>query len=283
MLIVTGLQAIFHFKGVATIGSAFGGIPQNLPHFDLPNLTFDRSLELIAPAFTIALLGAIESLLSATAADGMAGTRHHSNQELIGQGLANIVAPLFGGFAATGAIARTATNIRNGGNSPIAAIVHSIVLLLVLILLAPLAVNIPLCALAAILFVVAFNMSDIPHFIHIIKKAPKYDVLILLVTFFLTVFTNLVVAVNVGVILAILVFIRRMYQTVIIEEEKHETLQTELATNGISLTLPKDMMVYTIQAPSFLGSQKKIEHALAATHTDPKIIVFRLKNVPLWI
>lgn len=280
MLVVTGLQALFHFKGVATIGSTFGGIPQHLPHFDLPNLTFDRSLELIAPAFTIALLGAIESLLSATAADGMAGTRHHSNQELIGQGLANIVAPLFGGFAATGAIARTATNIRNGGNSPIAAIVHSLVLFLVLILLAPLASNIPLCALAAILFVVAFNMSDIPHFIHIIKKAPLYDVLILLATFLLTIFTNLVIAVNVGVILAMLVFIRRMHQTVIIEEEKHEALQTELATNSISLALPKDLIVYTIQGPFFFGVAEKIEHALAATHADPRIIVFRLKNVP---
>lgn len=280
MLVVTGLQAIFHFKGVATIGSAFGGIPQHLPHFDLPSLTFDRGLELVAPAFTIALLGAIESLLSATAADGMAGTRHHSNQELIGQGLANIVAPLFGGFAATGAIARTATNIRNGGNSPIAAIAHSVVLVLVLVLLAPLAVNIPLCVLAAILFVVAFNMSDIPHFIHILRRAPLYDVLILLVTFLLTIFSNLVIAVNVGVILAMLVFIRRMHQTVIIEEEKHESLKTEFSSNGIVLTLPKEMMVYTIQGPFFFGVAEKIEHALAATHTDPKIIVFRLKNVP---
>ena len=125
--------------------------------------------------------------------------RHHSNQELIGQGLANIIAPMFGGFASTGAIARTATNIRNGGNSPVAAIVHSLFLVLVIVLLSPLAKNIPLCALAAILFVVAYNMSDVPHFIHIIKRAPRNDILILLVTFFLTIFTNLVVAVNIGV------------------------------------------------------------------------------------
>ena len=147
MLVVTGLQAYFHFKGVATLGSAFGGIPRHLPDFKIPTITFDNAVDLIGPAFTIALLGAIESLLSATAADGMAGTRHNSNQELIGQGLANIVAPLFAGFAATGAIARTATNIRNGGNSPIAAIVHSVMLILVLVLLAPLAANIPLCTL----------------------------------------------------------------------------------------------------------------------------------------
>lgn len=279
MLVATTLQIIFHFNHVATIGSTFGGISQHLPHFQFPAITFERSLELIGPAFTIALLGAIESLLSATAADGMAGTRHNSNQELIGQGFANILTPLLGGFAATGAIARTATNIRSGGNSPIAAIVHSIVLILVLILLAPLAANIPLCTLAAILFVVAYNMSDVPHFIHIIKRAPRYDVLILLATFLLTVVTNLVVAVNVGVILAMLFFVRRMYQSVIIEEQKSEVLQTELATNGMTM-LPADTMVYTIQGPFFFGVAEKIEHALAATHADPKIIVFRLKDIP---
>lgn len=279
MVVVTALQAMFHFKNVATLGSTFGGIPQHLPHFQIPAITFNHALDLIGPAFTIALLGSIESLLSATAADGMAGTRHNSNQELMGQGLANIVAPLFGGFAATGAIARTATNIRNGGNSPIAAIVHSIVLILVLVLLTPLAANIPLCTLAAILFVVAYNMSDIPHFIRIIKRAPRHDVLVLLATFLLTIFTNLVVAVNVGVILAMLFFIRRMHQSVLIEQQKHETLQTELATVGISI-LPKDMMVYAIQGPFFFGVAEKIEHTLATTHTDPKIIIFRLKDVP---
>ena len=233
MLVVTALQAFFHFKNVATIGSTFGGIPHHLPYLQFPTMTFENSLDLIGPAFTIALLGAIESLLSAAAADGMAGTHHNSNQELIGQGLANIFSPLFGGFAATGAIARTATNIRNGGNSPIAAIVHSIVLILVLILLAPLAADIPLCTLAAILFVVSFNMSDVPHFIRTVKHAPRYDVLILLVTFLLTVFTNLVVAVNVGVILAMLFFVRRMHQSVIIEQKNREALQAELAADGI--------------------------------------------------
>lgn len=279
MLVVTLLQTIFHFKHVATLGSTFGGIPQHLPNFQLPTLAFSHSLDLIGAAFTIALLGAIESLLSATAADGMAGTRHNSNQELIGQGLANICAPLFGGFAATGAIARTATNIRNGGNSPIAAITHSIVLILVLVLLAPLAANIPLCTLAAILFVVSYNMSDIPHFIHMVKHAPRYDTLVLWVTFLLTIFTNLVIAVNVGVILAMLFFIRKMIQSVVIETQKSQELQPELTTNGIT-DLPKDVMVYNIQGPFFFGAAEKIEHALAITHTDSKIIIFRLKDVP---
>lgn len=279
MLLITALQTTFHFQGVATIGSAFGGIPQHLPHLQFPMMTLSSCLDLIGPAFTIALLGAIESLLSATAADGMAGTHHNSNQELIGQGLANIFSPLFGGFAATGAIARTATNIRYGGNSPIAAIVHSIVLLLVLVLLAPFAANIPLCALAAILFVVAYNMSDVPHFVSTIKHAPRYDVLILLVTFLLTVFTNLVVAVNVGVVLAMLFFVRRMHQSVTIEQQKPEALQAELTANGIPV-FPADTIVYTIQGPFFFGAAEKIEHALAITHTDPKIIIFRLKDVP---
>lgn len=279
MLVVTALQAIFQFKDVATIGSTFGAIPQHLPHLQFPAMTLSHTLELIGPAFTIALLGAIESLLSATAGDGMANTRHNSNQELIGQGLANIFSPLFGGFAATGAIARTATNIRNGGNSPIAAIVHSIVLILVLVLLAPLAANIPLCTLAAILFVVAYNMSDIPHFIRIVKRAPGYDVLVLVITFLLTVFTNLVIAVNVGVILAMLFFVRRMYQSVTIEQQKPAVLQAELIAGGMPV-LPEDIVVYTIQGPFFFGAAEKIEHALAATYADPKIIIFRLKDVP---
>ena len=279
MIVVTTLQFIFQFQNVATLGSTFGGIPHELPRFHLPSITFHHTIDLIGPAFTIALLGAIESLLSATVADGMANTRHNSNQELIGQGLANIFSPLFGGFAATGAIARTATNVRNGGNSPIAAMIHSVVLILVILLLAPLAAYIPLCTLAAILFVVAYNMSDIHHFIYILKNAPRYDVIVLLVTFFLTIFTDLVVAVNVGVILAMLFFIRRMSQFVTIEEQTVEKLKPELVIHGLS-ELPKDTIVYTIQGPFFFGAAEKIEHAFAVTHTDPKVIIFRLKDVP---
>lgn len=278
MVIATTVQMIFHFKDVATLGTAFGGISQQLPRFNIPAMHFSHILDLIGPAFTIALLGAIESLLSAAAADGMAGTRHNSNQELLGQGLANIFSPLFGGFAATGAIARTAANIRNGGNSPIAAIVHSIVLVLVIVLLAPLASYVPMCTLAAILFVVAYNMSDIPHFSRILKHAPYYDVIILVATFLLTVFANLVVAVNVGVILAMLFFIRRMNQTVQVEQQTDELLKNELVIDNLSI--PKDTVIYTIQGPFFFGAAEKLERALAATHTDPKVIIFRLKAVP---
>src|SRR4051812_45432829 len=207
LVLATAAQAAFSFEGVATIGSVFGGIPRGLPAFHFPEITLGRVIELLGPAFTIMMLGAIESLLSAVVADGMSGTRHDSNQELIGQGLANIAAPLFGGFAATGAIARTATNIRNGGNSPIAGVVHALTLIVVILLLAPLAVHVPLAVLAAILFVVAWNMSEARHFIKMIKRAPLADVVILFVTFGLTVFADLVVAVNIGVILAILQFL----------------------------------------------------------------------------
>ena len=200
-------------------------------------MTVNTLIDLLGPALTIALLGAIESLLSATAADGMAGTRHNSNQELIGQGLANIAAPLFGGFAATGAIARTATNVRNGGNSPISAVVHSIFLLLVILALAPLAANVPLCSLAAILFVVSYNMSDIPHFVFMVMRAPRYDVLVLVITFLLTVFTNLVIAVNVGVVLAILFFMGRMNQSVNVERQTQDKLRTEVLPSYYPLYL----------------------------------------------
>src|ERR1700689_911545 len=219
LIVVTAVQAVCKFKGVATIGSAFGGIPRSLPSLSLPSVTLTQAVSLVGPAFTIALLGAIESLLSAVVADGMAGTRHDSNQELIGQGIANIVAPLFGGFAATGAIARTATNIRNGATSPLAGVVHSVFLILVILLLAPLASAIPLCCLAAVLFVVAWTMSELPHVFRVLRGAPKVDVGILLLTFFLTVFVDLVVAVNVGVILAALFFMRRMADSVNVEQQ----------------------------------------------------------------
>lgn len=278
MAVATALQSYFQFSTVATIGTTFGGISSALPSLHFPSISLDATLNLIGPAFTIALLGAIESLLSATAADGMAKTRHHSNQELIGQGLANILAPLFGGFAATGAIARTATNIRNGGNSPIAAIVHSLFLLLVILILSPLAKNIPLSALAAILFVVAYNMSDVPHFIRMIRNAPRSDILVLLTTFLLTIFTNLVVAVNIGVILAMLLFVRHMSQFVTIEQESIDTLDKEASEK--SLIIPAGVLVYSIQGPFFFGVVEKMERAFSATHSDPKAIIFRLKNVP---
>lgn len=279
LLIVTGLQSVCHFSGVATIGSLFGGIPQGLPEFKLPNLTIDKMIELIGPAFTIAMLGAIESLLSAVVADGMAGTKHNSNRELVGQGIANIFAPLFGGFAATGAIARTATNIRNGGNSPLAGIIHALTLVLIILFLAPLAVNIPLTVLAAVLFVVAWNMSEVKHFIKLIRCAPKADVVILLVTFFLTVFVDLVVAVNIGVIIAILHFIRGMATSVEVQQMTSEELAHELAKQNIE-TLPDGVLVYAVEGPFFFGAAEAFQHALAVTHTDPKTLIIRMRWVP---
>ncbi|KTD65268.1 SulP family inorganic anion transporter [Legionella spiritensis] len=279
LLAATVLQAVFNFKGVATIGTAFGGIPYGLPAFHWPELTLSRVIELIGPAFAIAMLGAIESLLSAVVADGMTGTRHNSNQELLGQGLANILTPLFSGFAATGAIARTATNIRNGGNTPVAGIVHALTLVLVLLLLAPLAVHIPLAVLAAILFVVAWNMSEARHFIRMMKQAPRADVAILLITFLLTVFVDLVVAVNIGVILAIVHFLRRMASSVELQLAGDEQLQEELSEENVS-KLPEGVLVYIANGPLFFAAVDNFQRALATTHTEPKVLIIRLRWVP---
>ncbi|WP_081745602.1 SulP family inorganic anion transporter [Bordetella petrii] len=279
LVAATVLQAVFAFDGVATIGSAFGGVPQGLPSWQWPEITLPRLIELIGPAFAIAMLGAIESLLSAVVADGMAGTRHQSNQELIGQGIANIAAPLFGGIAATGAIARTATNIRNGGTSPLAGIVHSVTLIAIVVLVAPLAEDVPLAVLAAILFMVAWNMSDVRHVVKMLRRAPRADVVILLVTFLLTVFADLVVAVNIGVILATLHFLRRMASSVGVLPIQGEELRFELAANGIA-DLPEGVLVYTIEGPLFFAAVENFEHALASTHTDPRLLVISLRRVP---
>lgn len=277
LVVATLLQATLGFDSVATIGSAFGGIPRGLPTFSLPDISLARVIELIGPAFAIAMLGAIESLLSAVVADGMTGNRHDSNQELIGQGLANVVAPLFGGFAATGAIARTATNIRNGGNSPLAGIAHVVALVLIVMFLAPLAYHIPLAALAAILFVVAWNMSDVRHFTKMLKRAPRADIVILLVTFGLTVFADLVVAVNIGVILATLHFLRRMASSVAVAPANEQQLSQEFAGKDV---LPSGVLVYVVDGPLFFGAAESFERALAITHTDPRVLILRLRWVP---
>lgn len=279
MVVATLVHVAFDPPGVATIGTAFGGIPAGLPPITLPDLSLTQMILLIGPAFTIAMLGAIESLLSAVVADGMTGQRHDSNQELIGQGIANIVAPLFAGFAATGAIARTATNIRNGGTSPLAGLVHVATLVAVVLFLAPLAAHIPLAALAAILFVVAWHMGEMRHFADILKKAPRADRAILVITFLLTVFADLVVAVNVGVILAILHFLRRMAEVVETKEMDTQALQSELAQHGIE-RLPAGIMVYEIAGPMFFGAVENFERALLQTHTDPKALIIRLQRVP---
>ena len=219
------------------------------------------------------MLGAIGSLLLAVVADGMAGTRHDSNQELIGQGIANIVAPLFGG------IARTTTNIQNGGTGPLAGMVHAATLVLIVLCLAPLAVNVPLAALAAILFVVAWNMSEAKHFVRMARRAPRADVVILLVTFALTVFADLVVAVNIGVILATLQFLRRMATSVEVCQATEQELGQEFAHLGL-IRLPPGVLVYTVEGPFFFGAVENFERALAGTHTDPSVLIIRLRWVP---
>ena len=279
MVVVTLLQRVLQLPGVATIGSAFGGIPTGLPSFALPELPLSQWLALIGPAFTIAMLGAIEALLSAVVADGMAGTRHDANQELVGQGVANVVAPLFGGFAVTGAIARTATNIRYGASSPLAGIVHALLLVGVLLFLAPLASDIPLAVLSAILFVVAWNMSEVRHFAHLLKTAPKADRVILVITFLLTVFADLVVAVNVGVILAILHFLRRMAEAVDTQPVDAAELEAELSRHGLH-PLPPGVLVYEIAGPMFFGAVENFERALVHTHALPTALVIRLRRVP---
>lgn len=273
------VQSVFQFSDVSTVGSVYGEIPKELPEFIFPSFSLSQLIALIGPAFTIALLGAIESLLSAVVADGMTGTHHDSNQELIGQGLANIICPFFGGFAATGAIARTATSIRHGGSTPIAAIIHSLTLLVAIYFLAHLLKYIPLCTLAAILFVVAYNMSDMKHFYYLLRHAPRNDIFVLLTTFFLTIFTDLVVAVNVGVILAVLLFTKRMSQSVTIEQEKEEKLKEELGILQLD-SFPKDILVYSIQGPFFFAAAEKLEHLLSVIQDDPKVVIFRLKGVP---
>ena len=277
MVAATCLQTVFSFPGVATIGSAFGGIPRGLPEFSFPIMELSDVVALIGPAFTIAMLGAIESLLSAVVADGMTGQQHDSNQELFGQGLANLICPLFGGIAATGAIARTATNIRQGGTSPLAGLVHCVILLGVVLFFAPLAANIPLAAMAAILFVVAWNMSDVRNFVRLLRVAPLADSLILLITFLLTVFADLVVAVNVGVVLAILQFMRKMVFSVDIHPISHKEIEAAVQKE---MARHPELLVYTIEGPLFFGAVNAFERSLVHISKDPRYLILRLENVP---
>jgi sulfate permease, SulP family len=280
VLLVCGtLQAAFNVPGVATIGSTFGGIPLGLPTFQPLPFSFSMVSTLVGPAFTIAMLGAIESLLSAVVADGMTQTKHNPNQELIGQGLANMVAPFFGGFASTGAVARTATSIRYGASSPIAGVVHTLTLVVVLVALAPLADTIPLSALAAILFIVAYNMSELGHFIHMLRHAPRADVAILLITFLLTVFTDLVVAVNIGIILAMFYVLGRLASSAEVRYLDAQQLAEKLHEPTLAQRHPK-LMVYSVEGPFFFAAADKFQSALSATHNDPSAIIIRLNHVP---
>jgi SulP family sulfate permease len=264
---------------VATIGSKFGGIPRGLPPLALPHLTFDDFNHLLMPALTIAMLGAIESLLSAVVSDGMIEARHDSNQELIGQGIANIVCPFFGGIAATGAIARTATNVRSGARTPVAGIIHAVTLLAIMLVAAPLAKFMPLAALSAVLIVVAYRMGEWDNFVEL-AHGPKSDYVVLLVTFALTVVFDLTVAVGVGLVIAGALFVRRM------EEITHIKLVTpdselEVGTGAVTAqNVPPGVVVYRIEGPFFFGAAEKLETALMRHATVPRVVIFRMRTVP---
>jgi SulP family sulfate permease len=270
------LQLFCRFEHVRTIGSVFGGIPQTWPKMGLPLVSFTHVMELIGPAFTVALLGAIESLLSAMVIDGMRGTRHDSNQELIGQGIANMASPFFGGIAATGSIARSIAGIRAGGNSPLMGIVHSLALILIIACFAPLAKHVPLATLSAILFVIAYDMSDIPRFWISIKHLPKSDNCVLFLTFFLTIFSDLVVAVNIGVLLSTLIFMAHMSRTFQLHGYAPKTSE-ELPNHEL---LPDGMMVYEIHGPFFFGAVETFERTMKTVRADVRILFLRLKDVP---
>lgn len=268
---------------VETIGSRYGAIPSTLPSPSFPELHFETIRQLMGPAVTIALLAAIESLLCAVVADGMIGGRHRSNMELVAQGVANIVSPLFGGIPATGAIARTATNIRNGGRTPVAGIVHAVVLLLIMLFFGRWATLIPLSSLAAILIVVAYNMSEWRSF-RALLRSPRPDIAVLLTTFLLTVIFDLTVAIEVGVVLSVFLFIGRMAKTTNIgvvtrEFEDHEEDPDD--PNAISKRdVPEGVEVYEVNGPFFFAAAYKFEEAMSVIESRPKVRIIRMRNVP---
>ena len=277
------------YAGVATIetiGDRFS-ISSQLPGAQVPELTWDVVKMLVSPALTIAILGAIESLLSATVADGVIGDRHNSNTELIAQGVANLASPIFGGIPATGAIARTMTNINNGGRTPVAGIVHAAVLLLIFLFLMPLAQYIPMACLAGVLVIVSYNMSGWRSFVSIMKN-PKSDVIVLWVTFLLTVVFDLTVAIEVGLICACLLFMRRMAETtdvkVISDEINPEEENSDFQLGNLEhLTIPEGVEVYEINGPYFFGAGNKFEEIMAALRhqrSKPRVRIIRMRKVP---
>ena len=269
-------------NSIETIGDRFS-INSTLPGAVVPELTWETVKGLVGPAVTIAVLGAIESLLSATVADGVIGDHHNSNTELIGQGIANIASPLFGGIPATGAIARTMTNINNGGRTPIAGIVHAVVLLLIFLFLMPLAQYIPMACLAGVLVVVSYGMSGWRSFMAMLRN-PKSDITVLLLTFFLTIIFDLTVAIEFGLICACLLFMRRMAETtdvhaVLDEIDLNEDADMERG-NLEHLTIPKDVEVYEINGPYFFGAGNRFEDIMARYGRRPKVRIIRMRKVP---
>lgn len=267
---------------IETIGDRFT-INAQLPEAQLPGLNWETIKSLVSPALTIAILGAIESLLSATVADGVIGDHHDSNTELIGQGLANLATPLFGGIPATGAIARTMTNINNGGKTPIAGIIHAIVLVLIFLFLMPLAKYIPMACLAGVLVVVSYGMCGWRSFIALMKN-PKSDVTVLLITFFLTIIFDLTIAIEVGLIIACLLFMKRMSETtdvkVIMDEIDPNDESDIKLENNEHLIIPNGVEVYEINGPYFFGAGNRFEEIMASFGDRPKVRIIRMRKVP---
>lgn len=274
-----------NFAGVLsieTIGGRFS-ISNELPAAQVPDMNWETIKSLVSPAITIAILGAIESLLSATVADGVIGDHHDSNTELVAQGLANIASPLFGGIPATGAIARTMTNINNGGKTPVAGIIHAVVLLLIFLFLMPLAKYIPMACLAGVLVVVSYGMCGWRSFLELMKN-PKSDVTVLLITFFLTIIFDLTIAIEVGLIIACLLFMKRMSETTdvkAITEEIDLNQDAEFSTGNLDhLIIPQGVEVYEINGPYFFGAGNKFEEIMASFGDRPKVRIIRMRKVP---
>ena len=263
---------------VATIGSKFGGIPSGLPSLRMPVIELANLRLLVQPAVTIALLAAIESLLSAVVADGMTGERHDSNQELMAQGVANIVAPLFGGIPATGAIARTATNVRSGARTPVAGIVHALTLLAIVLVATPLAKFVPLATLSAVLMMVAYNMGEW-HELRRLKKLPRSDAAVLLTVFFLTVLVDLTVAVQLGMVLAAVLFIKRVSDNTLVTKVDEVTETEGLHHSIIGKEVPEGVVVYRLFGAFLFGATEKLEDALEALGQEPRVLILRLRKI----
>jgi SulP family sulfate permease len=266
---------------IDTIGDRFT-IKAELPEAEVPVINWEVINGLLPAAITIAVLGAIESLLSATVADGMIGDKHDSNVELIAQGAANIITPLFGGIPATGAIARTMTNINNGGKTPVAGMIHAIVLLLILLLLMPLAQYIPMACLAGVLVIVSYNMSEWRTFKALMKN-PKSDVSVLLITFSLTVIFDLTIAIEIGLVIACLLFMRRVAETTeisVIKDEINPSAEVDIAIKEENITIPGDVEVYEINGPYFFGIANKFEEQMIIFRDKPKVRIIRMRKVP---
>jgi len=280
-VIVFVLREYVGFTSIETIGDRFS-ISASLPKAETPVISFDIIQSLMPAAFTIAILGAIESLLSATVADGVIGDKHHSNTELIAQGIANIITPFFGGIPATGAIARTMTNINNGGRTPVAGIIHAIVLLLILLFLGNLTKHIPMACLAGVLVIVAYNMSEWRTFKSLLK-GQKSDVAVLVATFLLTVIFDLTIAIELGLVLAVVLFLRRISESAQISIFKHNVEESEYIegnTESDKLILPKGVEVYEIEGPFFFGVANKFEETMKMLGDKPKVRIIRMRKVP---